>query len=153
MLTAEDLLDDSDSEQEAYEKPKHLCRPFALRAGHFKNITRTISVQCVPAKDENLKGREYEMFLLTKDMMESKNRLISLLGWPGIGKTSLARNALHFLTDRNYFTSGVVLIPSAGDSTVDILEQQIIRILIEKKQLKESDFKSIPQGGLVELII
>ena len=37
-------------------------------------------------------------------------RLITLLGLNGIGKSTVAREAVHFMCARKYFTGGVIFI-------------------------------------------
>ena len=49
------------------------------------------------------------MWELIKLVM-SGNRLVILLGLDGVGKSSLARNALHYMSERKFFTGGVVLV-------------------------------------------
>ena len=40
----------------------------------------------------------------------SGERLIILLGLHGFGKSSIARNALHYVSQRKFFTGGILLI-------------------------------------------
>ena len=49
------------------------------------------------------------MASLVKQLLKS-GRLLDLLGLPGIGKSLLARNAIHYLSDRKYFSGGIVTV-------------------------------------------
>ena len=51
----------------------------------------------------------------------SGKRLTCLLGLPGIGKSSLVRNAIHFFVKRRYFLAGVVFIQAKGVDAVEVL--------------------------------
>ena len=52
------------------------------------------------------------MSSLLEILMKEKNpnKLISILGLYGIGKSTLARNMLHFVASRKYFTGGIVYV-------------------------------------------
>jgi len=42
------------------------------------------------------------------------NRLVSILGPPGIGKTSLAKSLANFLFDRRKFADGIIYVSLRG---------------------------------------
>ena len=52
------------------------------------------------------------MAKLIENVMKNgkKERLIFLLGLPGIGKSNLTINALHYMKERKFFTGGIILI-------------------------------------------
>ena len=49
---------------------------------------------------------------LVDTVMESldRERITILLGLPGMGKSSVTINALHYICERKFFTRGVVLV-------------------------------------------
>jgi len=48
-----------------------------------------------------------------------QNRLVSLLGLPGIGKSSLAKNLIFYLMKRSLFRGGVIFISIKGQNSID----------------------------------
>ena len=63
----------------------------------------------IPSKLQNIKFRDKEMWNLISDIMNG-HRLLILLGLHGVGKSCLARNALHYMSERKFFTGGVALV-------------------------------------------
>ena len=61
----------------------------------------------------NLKGREKQISNIVDSVMKG-HRLIMLLGLHGVGKSAVARNAVHFMIERKYFTGGVIFINLKG---------------------------------------
>lgn len=54
-----------------------------------------------PAKVDKFIGRQKEMFEIVHNVFN--HRLVTLIGLPGIGKTSLCKNAVHYIADRKIF--------------------------------------------------
>ena len=52
------------------------------------------------------------MASLVRKLLEKVNgdQVLHLIGLPGIGKSVLARNAVHYLKERKYFSSGILFI-------------------------------------------
>ena len=42
-------------------------------------------------------GRDFDLFTLVSNISHVEKRLTCLVGVPGLGKSSLVRNALHYL--------------------------------------------------------
>lgn len=55
----------------------------------------------IPAMVDNFIGRSIEMYEVIKNAQA--NRLVNIIGLPGIGKTSLVKNTIHYLVDRKSF--------------------------------------------------
>ena len=72
----------------------------------------------------NLKFREKEISELIESVM-SGERLVILLGLHGLGKSSIARNALHYMCERKFFTGGVLLVQLKNVRDVFSLMKQI----------------------------
>lgn len=88
-------------------------------------------------------------------LMNEKQRtqIVPILGIYGIGKSTLARNVLHFVANRKYFTGGVVyvqikdirnnfavlkLIMRAILTSIDLNEQERLQFDLEKKLQQET---------------
>lgn len=90
-------------------------------------------------------GRESDLFNLVQKIATSGKRLISVVGVPGIGKSVLVRQAIHFFDDRKQFTGGIVLIQAKGvESTENLKKMLICNVLSEisdetlKKSIRET---------------
>ena len=77
---------------------------------------------------------------------------------PGIGKSSLIRQAIHFFNDRNYFTGGILLIQAKGVESTESLKKLIICGIIfqitddsQKKSIRENAM-SHPEALLNNII-
>ena len=92
----------------------HRCYPHPKRSeGHLMCVSDHIKIKCVPDKMLNLKGREKIMSRIVKSVMGG-SRLIMLLGLHGVGKSAVARNAVHYMIERKYFTGGVIFVNLKG---------------------------------------
>ena len=58
------------------------------------------------------------------------NRLITLIGLPGIGKTSLSKNAIHFISTRKMFKAGIVFMQLKGCSNCEIFLKKLLSFLL-----------------------
>ena len=56
-------------------------------------------------------------------------RLITLLGLAGIGKSTVAKEAIHYMSVRKYFTGGVVFINLKNVSSYSLFTTKFRRIL------------------------
>jgi predicted ATP-dependent serine protease len=72
-------------------------------------MTEKMNILDIPAATNELKGRRREMFELIQNI-SSGERLIQLLGVPGIGKSSLVLSVMQNLSERRVFLGGIVLI-------------------------------------------
>ena len=52
--------------------------------------------------------REKEISTLLEYLLISNERIVTILGLRGIGKSSLARNTMHYAKDRKMFTRGII---------------------------------------------
>ena len=75
-------------------------------------------------------GRDSDLHKLFEKLR--MKRLICLIGFMGVGKSSLVRNAIHRLSQRRQFQRGIVLVPLKG---VDSLES-IVNLIFKKLQLQ-----------------
>ena len=65
------------------------------------------------------------MDLIKGVMSDNGERLIMLLGLHGVGKSSVARNALHYIHERRYMSGGIVWVQLKGVRDVYSVTKQI----------------------------
>ena len=73
-------------------------------------------------------------------MDESKAQLIVLLGLRGIGKSAIAKNALHYMRERRFITGGVILIDLKKVKSMNIFETKMKKMMTKSLNLtRDSD--------------
>ena len=75
--------------------------------GAYKCISNNILFKQIPGKMTNLMNRDKEVWEVTKNIT-SGNRLVFVFGLHGTGKSTIVRQALHYISDRKFFTGGVI---------------------------------------------
>lgn len=61
---------------------------------------------------EDFLGRRKEMQEIISDI--NSNRLVTIKGIPGIGKTTLAKAIIYYLDERHTFKDGIILLSLRG---------------------------------------
>lgn len=56
----------------------------------------------------DLVGRQKDMYLLVSKIMMAHVHLLTLIGLPGVGKSSLVKSTLHYLQDRSLLRGGII---------------------------------------------
>ena len=93
---------------------------------------------------EGFIGRQQEMYEIIK-LLES-HRLVSILGPPGIGKTSLSRNLANYIKDRRKFSDGIILVALRGWESAQMF---LIRLtLILRASWWSDDYKKYDFGEI-----
>ena len=64
----------------------------------------------LPAKVKTLRFRECEVIELIDDLLDTPEQIFMLLGMHGIGKSSIAKNALNYIQERKFVHGGIVWI-------------------------------------------
>ena len=65
------------------------------------------------------------------------NRLVTIKGIPGIGKTTLAKAAAYFLDERQFFKEGIVMLSLRGLIQANMFVDRLFGILNKVMKLKE----------------
>ena len=61
--------------------------------------------------------------------------MVLLSGPPGIGKSTLLRNAFQYILERKYFIGGVIMIDMKGSSDLQTLLRNLKKIVLDDMQL------------------
>lgn len=64
----------------------------------------------IPNKQRDLKYRERELYTILERLLIKKEKIVVINGLRGIGKSSLAKLVMHFLSERKLCTSGNIYI-------------------------------------------
>ena len=75
-----------------------------------------IKFKSIKAKITNFVPREIEFFKLVQ-CLQNEHKLVHFRGLPGIGKTHLIRNVLHYLSERKYFSAGIMYFNCKDDKS------------------------------------
>ena len=77
---------------------------------------------------EDFIGRRLEMYEVISSLRE--NRLVTIKGVPGIGKTTLAKAVACFLDERVAFQDGIILQSLRGIDSANMLFSRHLYILV-----------------------
>jgi MoxR-like ATPase len=80
-------------------------------------------------------GRQQEMYEIIN--LINDHRVVSILGPPGIGKTSIAKNLANYLKDRNKFSDGIVYLILRGCETAQMFLSRLSLIIQTNSNLDE----------------
>ena len=125
-LDLDDLLMGENKSGDVFE---HKCKIFGpLKDGKSEVLDKKSLFNEIPAKVDEYIGRQKEIFQMVQSVCQ--NRLVNIIGLPGIGKTSLAKNAAHYMADRSMFKAGIVFLPLKGYTTCEIFLKKLLYNLI-----------------------
>lgn len=108
-----------------------------------------------------LKFREKETMGLVDAIMDASgsrpDQIIMLLGLHGVGKSSVARNTLHYIYERKYITGGILWVQLKGVRDVysvsKHLQKYIYRSLnLTKREINELTRETCTEEKLIEFI-
>lgn len=54
------------------------------------------------------------------------HRLVTIIGLPGIGKTSLCKNAVHYIAERKIFKLGIVFLSLKGFMNLELFMKRLV---------------------------
>lgn len=103
------IRNDSDDEH-SWEHTWYSISNF--KPGALTNIDYKPVFDSVPSNVECFIGRQQDMYEAIN--LLDYHRLVSILGPPGIGKTSLARNLANYLKDRKKYNDGIIYVALRG---------------------------------------
>ena len=83
------------------------------------------------------------MSVLLEHLILEKNRIIELLGLKGIGKSSIARNLLHFTKDRKMFTSGILLVKLKDIKSTFVMLKLIMREILQSLKIDKDEKRAL----------
>ena len=158
-LVKEDIFNPMAQARRMRQKEEHNCIQFQnFPVGSWKCFSDHNSIKYIKAKLENFQFREKDISKLMKSMLIDNEKIVPLLGLKGIGKSSLARQALHYAADRKFFTGGVMFI-SLNDIRTNfsmlknIMEKVIRHLDLDEKQRQDLHDKTFSHEGMIEYLI
>ena len=107
---------------------KHRCYALTnFKEGKLTCMDNKPMFDSNPTNVEGFIGRQQEMYEII-NLLES-HRLVSILGPPGIGKTSLSRNLANYLKDRRKFSDGIIFVGLRGCESAQMFLIRLTLIL------------------------
>ena len=76
---------------------------------------------------------------LNVDNYKQKIRILSLSGLQGIGKSSLARSALHYAAERKLFLGGYLFVKCKEISIFQTFLKEILRVIFNTIEVSSSE--------------
>lgn len=69
---------------------------------------------------------------------------MNIIGLPGIGKSSLCKNAVNYIADRKFFKIGVVYMALKGYKNCDVfLKNLVTNFVLDNFELEEDEKKDV----------
>jgi len=96
--------------------PANSLRNEPGRSG-LKDLTPVPTFHRIPSRVEHFMGRHIELHEVIK--LIRSQRFVTIKGIPGIGKSSLCREAVNFLIDRNVFQDGIIYLSLGGCDSIE----------------------------------
>jgi hypothetical protein len=109
-----------------------------LKNGKWLDVTPKYMFSQLPPRTPHFVGRNIEMYEVIT--MLTQQRLVTIRGPPGIGKSSLTRRLAHYLLRRGLFRDGVCFVMLRGCTTTASVYAAMHRV-IDKHGLMDKDVK------------
>jgi hypothetical protein len=108
-----------------------------LKEGDLESLDAKARFCEFPAKVDNYVGRQIELHEIVRNVCQ--NRLVNIMGLPGIGKSSLVKNAIHYMAERRLFKTGIIFISAKGLITCELFLKQLITFIKENFELDDDE--------------
>ena len=109
---------------------KHKCTVFGpFGKGNIENVANEPMFRIETSKVEDFLGRRKELQEIISDIFS--NRLVTIKGIPGIGKTTVAKAIVHFLDERRSFKDGIISLSLRGLDQTNMMITRL-KIIISK---------------------
>lgn len=114
----------------------HKCYSLTnFKPGELTNVDKSPIFDANPSNVECFIGRQQDMYEIIN--LLDYHRLVSILGPPGIGKTSLARNLANYLKDRKKFSDGIIYVGLRGCESAQMFLTRLSLIIRSACSLEE----------------
>ena len=90
-------------------------------------LSRKPKFHDIPSKPDVCLGRNIDMYNIL-DLLQT-SRLVTIRGSPGIGKTTLAKELLHYIVPRRIFTDGLVFVNLRDVTTIEGVVREVSQAL------------------------
>jgi hypothetical protein len=105
--------------------PEHKCSLFGpFFPGDFQSLDERPRFNEIPQPVDNFIGRQVELFEVVHTVMQ--HRLVNIMGLPGIGKTSLAKNAVQYMADRRLFKLGIIFFSMKSYKNCNVFMKKLV---------------------------
>ena len=123
-----------------------------MALGKTINRSEHILVKHMPAKMTTLKFREKEIMGLVGSIMDfnKSDQIIMLLGLHGVGKSSVARNTLHYIYERKYITGGILWVQLKGVRDVYSVSKHLQKYIYRSLNLTKSEINELTKETCTE---
>lgn len=95
-----------------------------LNQGSLVVVDKQARFKEFPARVDNFIGRQIEIQKVVR--LVCAHRLVNIMGLPGIGKTALSKNVIHYISERPLFKSGIIFLPLKGIMNCEIFFKKLL---------------------------
>ena len=81
-----------------------------MKAGKLQCLSDHNLAKKIPNKQKDIKYREKEIYTILERILIQNEKMVVINGLRGIGKSSLAKIVMHFLSERKLCTGGNIYI-------------------------------------------